>query len=267
MANNSTTTSSLIMADAPGERRKAQYAPPVAPPASAERHRIALWGGLLLAVLLPVFGGLGLWQWDKWQDQMARQATLNAHGRSPIQAMPSQLFSAGELRDHRFRLDGEYDVAHQILIDNRVHNERAGYHVITPLRLTNSPTYVLVNRGWVPAPAEHSQIPMLAPPNGPVTISGIAVLPGERFFTLGAPPAAGWQTVWQNLDWSRFQRSVDYLLQPVVIQLDASAPGGYQRDWPRPDKHAERHLGYAVQWFGFAIASLGIWLYFLLRRP
>jgi surfeit locus 1 family protein len=53
----------------------------------------------------------------------------------------------------------------------------------------------------------------------------------------------------------------------VVIQLDPDAPGGYVRDWPRPDERADRHRSYALQWFGFAAASLGIWAYFLIRRP
>lgn len=234
------------------------------------RGPIALWGGLLLLVLLPVFTSLGLWQWDRWQDKMFRQATLTARSRGIPLAMPGQPAPAAELRDRRFSLRGEYDPTHQILIDNRLYREQAGYHVMTPLRLANSPPnaplYVLVNRGWLPAAAEHARIPVAPPPTGTVTLSGIAVRPGERFFTLGAPPATGWQTVWQNLDWARFQRSVPYPLQPAVIELDAAIPGGYLRHWPRPDAGAERHLAYALQWFGFALASLGIWLYLLYGR-
>jgi surfeit locus 1 family protein len=60
---------------------------------------------------------------------------------------------------------------------------------------------------------------------------------------------------------------VPYPLQPVVVHLDPGAPGGYVREWPRPDERAERHRSYALQWFGFALASVAIWGYFLLRRP
>lgn len=251
-----------------------QYAPRAAPPTRPARRNVALWGGLLLAVLLPAFGGLGLWQWGKWQDKEARQSALDRHRLDAPLAMPGRLATAGELRDRRFSLHGEYDARHQVLIDNRVLHGQAGYHVVTPLRLAGSSTHVLVNRGWVPAPAEHSQVPDVPPPRGPLTVSGVAVLPGERFFTLGASPGGDWRdwrtdgpAVWQNLDWPRFQRAFGQPLQPVVIQLDAGAPGGYRRDWPRPDERAERHLSYALQWFGFAVASVGIWLYFLLRRP
>ena len=117
-----------------------------------------------------------------------------------------------------------------------------------------------------PAAADHRVLPVAEIPTGAVELTGIAVIPGQRFFNLAAQPKEGWEPVWQNLDLGRFQQALPYPLQPVVVQLDASAPGGYLREWPRPDERADRHRSYALQWFGFAIASLGIWAYFLVRR-
>lgn len=127
--------------------------------------------------------------------------------------------------------------------------------------------HVLVNRGWLAAPADHQQQPVAEVPAGEIELSGIAVLPTQRFFNLAPQPTSGWAPVWQNLDIERFRSAVPYPLQGLVIQLDPTAPGGYVRDWPRPDERADRHRSYALQWFGFAIASLGIWAYFLIRRP
>lgn len=231
------------------------------------RRRVALWGGLLLLVLVPAFISLGLWQWNKAQAKLARQAELDALSQGPALAMPMEPASAESLRHRRFALQGEFDPARQILIDNRVQQGQAGYHVVTPLKLAGSDLRVLVNRGWVPAPADHSRVPEVPPPAGPVSITGVAVVPAERFFTLAPAPAARWEPVWQNLDLQRFRAGVPYALQPVVIQLDPDVPGGYGRDWPRPEEGADHNLGYAMQWFGFAVASLAIWLYFLVRRP
>ena len=231
------------------------------------RRRVALWGGLLLLVLLPAFISLGLWQWDKGQAKLARQAEVDALGHGPALAMPKEPATAESLRHRRFALQGEFDPAHQILIDNRVQQGQAGYYVVTPLKLAGSDLRVLVNRGWVPAPADHSQVPEVPPPHGPVAIIGVAIVPAERFFTLAPAPTDRWEPVWQNLDLQRFRAGVPYPLQPVVLQLDPDVPGGYGRDWPRPEEGADRNLGYAMQWFGFAVASLAIWLYFLVRRP
>jgi surfeit locus 1 family protein len=230
------------------------------------RRHIAVWGGLLMLILLPAFCWLGFWQWDKAAAKFARQSELDARSQGQLLEMPLQAADAEALRYHRFILHGEYDAAHQVLIDNRVHAERAGYHVVTPLKLKGSDVSVLVNRGWVPAAAEHRVLPQVPPPAGPVVVTGVAVVPPSRFFTLGETPTGGAEAVWQHLDLERFRSSVGYPLQPVVVQLDETSATGYVRDWPRPDEHADRNLGYAVQWFGFAAASLGIWLYFLFRR-
>ena len=165
---------------------------------------------------------------------------------------------------------GHYEADYQILLDNRVHREQAGYHVITPLRIENSEMRVLINRGWVPALAEHSQTPQVATPTGLVEVSGMAIVPGTRYFTLGAEVAggtSGWQKVWQNLDLPRYSKAVQFPVQPVIIQLSpASTAGGFAREWPRPDERIERHVGYALQWWGFALATALIWLVVNFRR-
>jgi surfeit locus 1 family protein len=217
--------------------------------------------------LLPAFISLGLWQWRKAELKTATQLELDARSADLPVVMPTLAVDGESLRFRRVILRGRFDATRQVLIDNRLHQERAGYHVITPLQLEGSPMHVLVNRGWLPAAADHKVLPEATVPEGMVELTGIAVVPGQRFFNLAAQPASGWEPVWQNLDLERFRKVVSYPLQPLVIQLDAGAPGGYLREWPRPDERAERHRSYALQWFGFAAASIGIWVYFLVRRP
>ena len=228
---------------------------------------MAILGGLLLAFLLPAFVSLGLWQWRKAEFKTTQQAELETRSNDAPIIMPTAPVTGESLRYRRVILRGTYDSARQVLIDNRLHREQAGYHVVTPLRLEGSTMRVLVNRGWLPAAADHRVLPDAGVPGGTVELNGIAIVPAQRFFNLSAQPTNGWEPVWQNLDLARFKEVLSYPLQPVVIQLDATAPGGYLREWPRPDERADRHRSYALQWFGFALASLCIWVYFLCRRP
>lgn len=231
---------------------------------------MAILGGLLLAVLLPTFVSLGFWQWHKAEAKTALQAELDQRSHDVAIALPTLPATAADvetLRHRRVALRGTYDGTRQVLIDNRLHREQAGYHVITPLQLEGSSMHVLVNRGWLPAPDDHLTLPAAAVPVGPIELTGIAVLPASRFFNLAPQPTSGWSAVWQNLDMARFHSAVPYPLQPLIVQLDAEAPGGFVREWPRPDERADRHRSYALQWFGFALSSLGIWGYFLIRRP
>ena len=229
---------------------------------------ILIWGGLLVAVLVAGFVALGLWQWNKYAAKTALQAELDQRSRNALIAMPRRPASADFLRYRHVELSGEFEAARQILIDNRVNpaTERAGYHVVTPLRLAGSDMRVLVNRGWVPAAADHRVLPEVAPPAGPVTVTGIATIPPRKFFTLGAAETQ-WQPAWQNLDLARYAAGVPWPLQPVVVELDPAAAHGYVRTWPRPDERADKHLSYALQWFAFAASTVGIWLFLLLRRP
>ena len=218
-------------------------------------------------MLIPSFVSLGLWQWRKAETKSAIQAELDSRSSDQAVAMPTAPADIDELRHRRVLLRGTYDAARQVLIDNRLHREQAGYHVITPLRLAGSEMHVLVNRGWIAAPADHKIVPVAEVPPGTVELTGIVVVPGQRFFNLAPQPTSGWDAVWQNLDLARFRNSVPYPLQPVVVHLDPGAAGGYVREWPRPDERADRHRSYALQWFGFALASVAIWVYFLVRRP
>jgi len=242
-------------AEVPAERR------PVS------RRFVVFGGGALVALLVPLFVSLGQWQWHKAEAKHARQALLDRRAaEAPVQIGPTAV-DAESLRYRHVTVRGHYEPARQILIDNRVHRERAGYHVVTPLRIEGSDMRVLVNRGWIPAAAEHRQVPRVDTPDERVELLATAIVPGTRFFVLAAEPAAtGWQTVWQNLDLDRYRQTPGFPVQPVVLELDPASPGGgFVRDWPRPDARIERHIGYAWQWFGFAAATLGIWLFFLLR--
>ncbi len=56
-------------------------------------------------------------------------------------------------------------------------------------------------------------------------------------------------------------------VSPLVIKLDAKvAEGGFVRNWQIPASRISTHIGYAFQWFGFALASLLIFLYMSIRK-
>lgn len=227
-----------------------------------------MWPTLALLVLVPAFIALGQWQWHKAEAKSELQNLLDARSREPAVQLAGTPVDAASLRYRRLVVRGEYEPAYQILIDNRVYQEQAGYHVLTPLRIEGSDMRVLVNRGWLPASADHQQLPAVAAAPGTLEVRGLAQVPGNKFFTLGtAQPTATLAPLWQNLDLAAYQKAVPFAVQPVVILLDPDSPaGGFARDWPRPDERIERHIGYAWQWFGFAAASVGIWLFVNFRR-
>lgn len=234
--------------------------------APASRRFVVFGGGLLVAVLVPLFVSLGQWQWNKASFKEGRQSMLDSRAAEPAVLLPPTMVDAETMRYRKVTVRGVFEPQQQILIDNRIHRDRAGYHIVTPLKIEGSELRVLVNRGWVPADTDRSRLPVIDTPSGVIELQATAVPPGTRFFTLGKEVATtSWQPVWQNLDLARYRQAVSFSLQPIILQLDPDSAAGFVRDWPRPDERIERHVGYAWQWFGFAAATVFIWLFYLLR--
>lgn len=236
--------------------------------ARTNRFRPRVGPTFLTLLLVALFIKLGLWQLHKAEAKQTLQAQLDRYSTQPPVALPERIENPAEWRYRNVKLIGTYDPRYQILLDNQVDNERAGYHVLTPLKITGSERYILVNRGWIPASAQHSEIPKISTPTAPVEVEGSLWLPSDKIYALAAPlETAHWQSVWQNLDMPRYMKSVPFTLYPVVVRLNAkSTAAGFVRNWPRPSERIETHLGYAYQWFGFAAAAVAIYLFSCFRK-
>ena len=235
-----------------------------------------LWPTLATALLIPLFIAAGNWQWNKATRKAQLQQQLEARAAQSAVPISLVMVDSQALNYRKVTARGRYEPQYQILIDNRTHNGQAGYHVITPLRVEGSDIRLLVNRGWIPAPADHRLIPTIESPAGIVQLKGTAIIPPARFFTLGPGSShsnRGWQGVWQNLDLERYGKTVaaHFPIQPVVVQLDpqgatSDTDGGFVREWAQPDERRLVNLGYALQWWGFAATTFILWLILNFRR-
>lgn len=220
--------------------------------------------GILLFVLvfLPVTVGLGFWQLSRAEEK----AQILAEQRERTQLEPLQNIDLLDVQDvhlRQFHLQVEFDPERWFLLDNRVRQGRPGYEVLNLARLADTEQLLLVNRGWVPASLDRSELPQVDIPDGPRVISGYFYMPDERFFELG-------EQVWQGSWPERIQHADPALvasllddgeqLLPARLRLAADDPSAFVADWQIVNQQPERHIGYAVQWFAmaFALVILGI---------
>lgn len=229
-------------------------------------RRGAVLPTLVAAALIPLFASLGYWQLERAQEKRLLQAEYDRRASEPPVRIGAERQSARAFQFYRVEATGRYDTEYQILLDNRVHRGVPGYHVITPLRIRDSETRVLVNRGWIALGPDRQRLPALDTPTETLTVRGVATVPHEGF-TLGEPSplTRDVPTVWQQLDLERYAREAGFPVQPVVVLLDPEAPGGYVREWARLDAGIAVHHGYAFQWFALAAAVLAGYLV-LMRR-
>lgn len=233
------------------------------------RFRPRLVPGIAVALLLPLFLFLGYWQLQRAEEKRQLQNEYDARANGPAVQVEGRVQRPEDLQFYRVVARGYYETDYQILVDNRVHQGQAGYHVITPLRLADSPVRLLVNRGWVALGASREQLPVVQTPSGLQQVTGVATVPSEKYFTLEKSEVRGnWQRVWQNMDLNRYAGAVPFKIQPVVVLLDpASSAGGFVRDWGRLDAGISVHQGYAFQWFLLAAALVALYLFLGWRRP
>ena len=125
------------------------------------------------------------------QEKRALLASFAARASLPPQTGPLSDARAAEQRFARLRVRGRYDSAHQVLLENIVHDGRPGYYVLTPLRTAGAA--VLVNHGWLPAnPDRSAALPALRVAETTREVSGrIEPLPVPGLRLASPPPAAG----------------------------------------------------------------------------
>ncbi len=160
-------------------------------------------------------------------------------------------------------LRGGFDPARTVLLDNKLHRGRPGYHVVQPLRLRGG-GHVLVDRGWIAAGATREQLPEVRTPAGEVEISGVRL---QRFPQALAPGDAVPQgRVWQNVTLERFSAWSGLALESYVIEQNSDLDDGLVRDRPRAGAGVEKHQSYALQWYSLAILSVVLFVALNVKR-
>jgi surfeit locus 1 family protein len=166
---------------------------------------------------------------------------------------------------------GHYDAARQILIDNMFDAQgHAGYFVITPFALGGG-GWVLVNRGWIPVGANRAERPDLRVAADERRLRGrtdVLPRPGIRMGEPAAlaPPYPVVAAFPSLGDIGRLLHETAFAQATEVVLLDAAEPDGYGRSWAAPGFPPLRHVAYAVQGFGLALALAVIYAVTNLKR-
>lgn len=230
---------------------------------------------VLLALIVLV--NLGLWQLRRLEQRQALNASILAGLNAPVTVLTGQAVEPAELQRRRVSVSGTFDNEAAVIILNRPFQGRPGVHLVTPLRITGSDQAVLVDRGWIPladAEAEKWRSYDLA---GEVTVNGVAY-PGqaqpEGYLTLSDPtPVPGQNRLdrWFRIDIERMQAQLPYPLLPIFVEQSPEA-GTAAGELPRQEDNINvtldqgPHLGYAIQWFSFALILVITYVVFVRQE-
>src|SRR5579883_3172168 len=224
---------------------------------------------LLALAVMAGLAALGRWQLERAHE---KQRLYDAFAAGTDATILVRSDSPPLPRFQHVALTGRYDSAHQVLLDNRADARGLpGYEVLTPFLLEGG-SLILVDRGWIPWGHSRADIPDLTVPGQLRTLHGRMdrlPLPGIRLGT--DPPLHGPFPVIASYP---TQAAIGRLLGVPAhgfasvgerVLLDASEPDGFERTWSAPGFPPIRHVAYAVQWFGLALALAVIFVVTNLR--
>lgn len=208
-------------------------------------------------IILPILISLGCWQLDRWQQKKTLQQAIEANFTN--QTTAKVIFSISELtslaRFTQVETKGEWLFQHSLFLDNQMYRHQAGFRVLTPFVLQDSRAAILIDRGWIPRNTDLKKIDLPFPETQQV-IRGIINQPstGIQLAANHTQPRNQQITV---IDFNYFKIPASYQLHPIVLQLNAHQPNAFsQQSEPLMGLKPLTHLGYAIQWFGFAILLL-----------
>ena len=228
------------------------------------RPREILTLALALALIVAT-ALLGRWQLGRGQTKQQLAARIEASMRGPALVQGAQAFDAARDAWRPLRAHGTYAASLTVFLQNRQHDGRSGFWVLTPLRLAGSSRWIMVERGWVASAfAPGALVPGVPTPSAPVDVAGRLAPPPSQWFSFAkdAPDAV----IRQNVKLSDFAAAHQLDLLPYVLQQLAPCEPGLVCDWPRADTGMERNFGYAFQWWAMSALGILLTVYFMARR-
>lgn len=239
-----------------------------------------IWPTLLTITGLVVLIGLGTWQMQRLSWKGGLVAQIEARTKAPPISLDAALgiytgsFAEGiaaALEYTRVALKGRFLHDREQYLYAPHLKLGPGFHVLTPLEVSGPVArIVFVNRGFVP----EAMKPRASRPQGLVAgetaLTGLVRLPAEPgAFTPANDPARNlWY--WRELPALIAAAVPGREVEVVPFTIDAEADRANSGVWPRGGttelKLPNRHLEYALTWYGLAGTLLAVYLAYVRSR-
>ena len=237
-------------------------------------------GWLLALAAMLAFSAAGRWQLARMHE---KEAMLAAAGHALDRGHPQPLLLASDTGAGRGYAwsEGVGRIANSTLwLDNQQRAGRAGVRMYCILFPDDGVQAVLVDAGWWPLDGQRDLPRFGCPAGDGQRVRGMLAPPPSIGLAPGDAVAAAGEGRWlaARLDMAEVARALRLPggLAPRVLRLDPDrvagdagvmlAPGERDLDVLANTLTPDRHLGYAVQWFGLAATVLVVAVVLTARR-
>ncbi|WP_414829057.1 SURF1 family protein [Alteromonas sp. H39] len=207
--------------------------------------------------------GLGFWQLDRMEQKEQRLASIAQKQSGGLMGLQTAIRSAGDPRDLRVAFTGTPDTSRMMYLDNQIENGQVGYDIVLPVRTDVG--WALVNYGWVKGLPTRDTLPQVEIGKSLTEYEGVVTSPGYNPMVTETAVNATFPLRIQALDTDYLSTLLRTPLIDYVVVL-TTPDDKFIRNWSPVVMPPEKHLGYAIQWFGLAFAALIIGLLALRKK-
>lgn len=239
-----------------------------------------LWPTLLTVLGLAIMLGLGTWQMQRlaWKNGLVAQ--IEARTKAPpisleaAMGIYSSSFAEGvaaALEYTRVELKGRFLHDREQYLYSPHPKLGPGFHVLTPFEVAGPAARIMiVNRGFVPESMKQRALRPQGLVEGATTLTGLVRLPAAPgTFT---PPNDPARNLWYWRDLPALVAATvpgrEREVAPFMIdaEADPANPGVWPRGGATELKLPNRHLEYALTWFGLAATLIAVYLAYVRSR-
>jgi surfeit locus 1 family protein len=238
--------------------------------AGMSRYRPLALPFLFTLIGVAVLIGLGVWQLERreWKLALIDRIDQRAHGEAISLSEAKRLWQeSGDVEYDRVLLVGHFLHDYERHLYSVVGGQ-PGWRIITPLE-TRSGDIVLVDRGFVPSELKEPAKRQEGQISGDVELTGLARAPEKqgRFTPDNEPQLNRW--FWRDVPGMLAALPQDLKARAVPFMVEAEAmtvPGGWPRAGVTRLELPNRHLEYAITWFGLAATLIAVFAFYVRSR-
>jgi surfeit locus 1 family protein len=223
------------------------------------REKRLLWPAVATLLGVAFLISLGNWQMQRlsWKRGLIGSIAERVH------APPVTL----ALAEERAGLGGDVEYT-RVKVEGSEFQYGPGFHVITPLRLADG-SIVLVNRGYVPNELKDPAKRAAGQIAGNLTATGLLRVADVQ--TMFVPDNDAKQNIWYWRDIGAMAATLGAdapRVHQYIIDAEANppAPGGWPKGGVTRLELPNRHLEYALTWYGLAATLVAVFAAFAITR-
>lgn len=228
--------------------------------------------GVAAVAAAGLTASLGFWQLRRAGQKLEVQAAMMQRQALPPLGNADLKVLAGttEVLHQPAVLHGHWVDGATVFLDNRQMDQKQGFYVVTPLRLSGDGRLLLVQRGWVARDfQDRTRVPDVpTPSHTEVVVSGRMAAAPAKVYELG-PSGEG--RIRQNLHVGDVAKALQAnVIDGSLVQLTpvpSSPDDGLERHWPAVAVDVHKHHGYAFQWFGLSALIVFLYVWFQIISP